>query len=100
LQLNDNNFYLFFNYIPIIKYNLLSSVVNIAPDENRSVFLHLLISVFVGTSEENSSFRVRRAVAADMKQREFSEKLVRYCIVKFVELLSRLGEHCYGKRAF
>jgi len=45
----------------------LSSVVNIAPDEKRSVFLHLLISVFVGTSEENSSFRIRGAIAADMK---------------------------------
>ena len=45
----------------------MSSVVNIAPDEKRSVFLHLLISVFVGTSEENSSFRIRGAIAADMK---------------------------------
>jgi hypothetical protein len=38
-----------------------------APDENRSAYLHLLISVFVGTSEENSSFRIRGAIAADMK---------------------------------
>jgi len=45
----------------------LSSVVNIAPDEKRSAFLHLLINVFVGRSEENSSFRIGRAIAADMK---------------------------------
>ena len=51
----------------IIKYNLLSSVVNIAPDEKRSASLHLLINLFVGTSEENSSFRIRGAFAADMK---------------------------------
>jgi hypothetical protein len=41
--------------------------VNITPDEKRSAFLHLLISVFVGTSEENSPFRTRGAIAADMK---------------------------------
>jgi hypothetical protein len=45
----------------------LSSVVNIAPDEKRNAFLHLLISVFVGTLKENSSFRIREAIAADMK---------------------------------
>jgi hypothetical protein len=67
LQLNDNNFYCFFNYILIVKCNLLSSVANIASGEKRSAFLHLLISVFVGTSEENSSFRIRGAIAADMK---------------------------------
>jgi hypothetical protein len=67
LQLNYNNFYSFLNYILIIKYNLLSSVVNIAPDEKRCAFLHLLISVFVETSEENSSFRIRGAIAADIK---------------------------------
>jgi hypothetical protein len=48
-------------------YNLLSSVVNIAPDEKRSAFLHVLISVFVGTSEENSSFRIRGEIEDDMK---------------------------------
>jgi hypothetical protein len=67
LQLNDNNFNFFSNYILIIKYNLLSSVVNVTLDEKRSAFLHLLISVFVGTSEEYSSFRIRGAIAADMK---------------------------------
>jgi hypothetical protein len=45
----------------------LSSVVNIAPDEKRNAFLHLIISVFVGTSEENSSFRIRGRIAADTK---------------------------------
>ena len=43
------------------------SVVNIAPDGKRSAFLYLLISVFVGTSEENSSFRILGAIEADMR---------------------------------
>jgi hypothetical protein len=45
----------------------LSSVINIGQGEERSFFLHLLISLFVGTSEENSSFRISGAITTDMK---------------------------------